>query len=266
MSIKLRSVNTKFWDDPFVEELSPSEKLLFLYLLTNPLTNLLGIYEITIKRISYDTGLTQEMVRKGLERFGKAEKVFCEENFIVLLNFLKNQNLNSNMKISVKRDYDKLPNSLKIKYALNDKEWFLMVRNDSGMPRKIEDEYEYESEVESEEELQEKTPPQKTWREDFSIYKKNLLSEFENILRDIKWVEDQERLNPNVDIPLTMEKSIKNYWGTEAGWKNKKKSKAEEPNWKLTFSKTMDINKVYKQNRQSFYAPKQIADPKLEKI
>jgi hypothetical protein len=70
MADKLRSVNTRFWEDPFVEELTPSEKLLFLYLLTNPLANLLGIYEITIKRISYDTGYEWfGTVRKGSKGF-----------------------------------------------------------------------------------------------------------------------------------------------------------------------------------------------------
>jgi hypothetical protein len=150
MANKLRSVNTKFWDDPFIEELTPTEKLLFLYLITNPLTNLLGVYEITIKRISYDTGISQEMVRKGLERYANGKKVFYEENYIILLNFLKNQNLNSNMKIAVKREFNNLPNSLKIKYTLNDSEWFGMVRNDSGMIREVEVEAEVEAEVEDE--------------------------------------------------------------------------------------------------------------------
>ena len=150
MSGKLRSVNTKFWDDPFIEELTSSEKLLFLYLLTNPLTNLLGIYEITIKRISYDTGLSQEIIRKGLERFETVKKVFFDDNYIILLNFLKNQNLNSNMKIAAKREYNNLPNSLKINYLLNDSEWFGMVRNGSGTIREIEVEVEVEVEVEKE--------------------------------------------------------------------------------------------------------------------
>ena len=150
MSGKLRSVNTKFWDDPFIEELTSSEKLLFLYLLTNPLTNLLGIYEITIKRISYDTGLSQEIIRKGLERFETVKKVFFDDNYIILLNFLKNQNLNSNMKIAAKREYNNLPNSLKINYLLNDSEWFGMVRNGSGTIREIEVEVEVEKEIENE--------------------------------------------------------------------------------------------------------------------
>ena len=123
MSDKLRSVNTKFWDDPFIEELSPSEKLLFLYLLTNSLTNLLGVYEISIKRISYDTGLTKETISKGFERFSKSKKAFLtNDNYVILPNWLKNQHLNTNMKVAVSKEFDQLPNSLKNKILSNGSE------------------------------------------------------------------------------------------------------------------------------------------------
>lgn len=122
MSEKLRSVNTKFWDDPFIEELSPSEKLLFLYLLTNPLANLLGIYEITIKRICYDTGLNKETVLNGLERFGTVRKAYYNDNFIILPNWLKNQRLNRNMKINVGKYFNELPMSLKTNILSNGSE------------------------------------------------------------------------------------------------------------------------------------------------
>ena len=129
MSFKLRSVNTKFWEDPFVEELSPEEKLLFLYLITNPLTNILGIYELTIKRMAYDSGLGFETIRKGLESFKKKGKVFYFENFVILPNFLKNQNLNKNMQIGACKLFDSLPESVKNLIITNDSEPFGTIRN-----------------------------------------------------------------------------------------------------------------------------------------
>ena len=113
MKSKLRSVNTRFWDDPFIEELNPSEKLLFLYLLTNSLTNLLGIYEITIKRITFDTGLTRETILKALKGFESVGKVFYIDGFIVLPNFLKNQRLNPNMVKNAISEFNDLPEWLK---------------------------------------------------------------------------------------------------------------------------------------------------------
>lgn len=127
MAFKLRSVNTKFWEDPFIENLRPEEKLLFLYLLTNPLTNMIGIYEISIKRMSYDTGLTIERVEKALKAFNG--KVVYLNDYILLPNFLKNQNLNTNMKTGAMKIYDELPNWLRD--SINDKplEAFESLRN-----------------------------------------------------------------------------------------------------------------------------------------
>lgn len=161
MADKLRSVNTRFWNDSFVEELTPTEKLLFLYLLTNPLTNLLGIYEISLKRISYDTGLTLETVRKGLERFQTARKAFYVDNFIILPNFLKNQSLNPNMKIAVSRSFSELPNHIKDSILGNGSEGlgngsegFQMVTEWLGKLKvKVKEEIEEETKAENESDI-----------------------------------------------------------------------------------------------------------------
>ncbi len=111
----LRSVNTKFWVDSYIEDLNPSEKLLFLYFLTNPQTNMLGVYEISLKRISYDTGINKETILKALKGFERVKKVYFIENYVILPNFLKNQNLNLNMQKSCVDIYNNLPNTIKIK-------------------------------------------------------------------------------------------------------------------------------------------------------
>lgn len=154
MNDKLRSVNTRFWDDTFISELSPNEKLLFLYLITNPLTNLLGIYEITMKRICFDTGLKTDIIRKGFERFGKVKKVFFVDNFIILPNWLKNQRLNTNMKIAVSKEFKSLPDKLKINILGNDSEGLLNGSEGFGMVRERLGKYEIEieDEIESEKE------------------------------------------------------------------------------------------------------------------
>ena len=136
MPEKLRSINTKFWNDPYIEELSPSEKLLFLYCLTSPYSNLLGIYEISQKKISFETGLNQETIRKGFERFGKDSKVFYKGNFIIIPNFLNHQRLNSNMKIGITKIFNDLPEWLRndvlgngSEGLGNDSEGFEKIRN-----------------------------------------------------------------------------------------------------------------------------------------
>lgn len=53
-----RTIHTCFWTDPKVaEDFTANERLLYLFLLTGPSTNLSGCYEITTKQISFFTGL-----------------------------------------------------------------------------------------------------------------------------------------------------------------------------------------------------------------
>jgi len=88
---KERYVNTKFWDDTYIISLDPSEKLLFLYLLTNPLTNIAGVYEITPRRISFDTGFEKDMVRRILDRFEADGRIKYQDGWVAIKNFIKHQ-------------------------------------------------------------------------------------------------------------------------------------------------------------------------------
>lgn len=92
---KQRYINTKFWEDAYVSNLDPSEKLIFLYLLTNSATSICGIYEIPVKRIASDTGYDRDMVLKILARFEKDQKIIYRDGWVVIANFLKHQNVNS---------------------------------------------------------------------------------------------------------------------------------------------------------------------------
>lgn len=153
---KLRSINTSIWSDPFIEELSPSHKLLFIYLLTNEKTNMLGIYEATAKKISFETGIPKNDVLKGLEVFETIGKVECVENFIIIKNYLKHQKFNTNMKKSAIQTYIDLPKELKINGLTfkdcNPSEGFERLSKGLGMLSKIEVKDEVEVKVKSEKE------------------------------------------------------------------------------------------------------------------
>jgi len=157
---KLRSLSTSFWSDPFIEDLSVSEKLLFIYLITNEKTNMLGIYELSIKKISFETGIDKATVQKALKRFETINKVKYVDNHIILINFLKHQHFNTNMKKSAIDCYLNLPETLKIQGVNIDKtnplEAFESLCEGFGMVRKVEVEDETEGEVENEEQEQKK--------------------------------------------------------------------------------------------------------------
>ena len=68
MGIK-RIVDTAFWTDGKVDEFSPEDKYFMLYLLTNPFTTQLGIYEISIKQVAFQMGYSIDAVKVLLDRF-----------------------------------------------------------------------------------------------------------------------------------------------------------------------------------------------------
>jgi DnaD/phage-associated family protein len=73
---KYRMVRTDFWKNPIVlEEMSPEDKLFYLYLLTNPNTTQIGIYKITKKQMAFDLGYSMEVVNSLMERFIHHHKV-----------------------------------------------------------------------------------------------------------------------------------------------------------------------------------------------
>lgn len=144
---KKRSVDTHFWNDNYVADLDPIEKILFLYFLTNPLTNMLGVYEIPLRRIAFDTGIDSDMVKKIIERFDRDDKFSYVDGFLVVHNFLNHQNLNTNMKTSAENEFLSLPDNVMRNSKL---ERVRKALKGLGMLRKIEIEYEYESERELE--------------------------------------------------------------------------------------------------------------------
>ena len=95
MSDDARMVKTKFWDDAFVCSLDVGAKLLYLYLLTNQSTNCAGCYEISMRRIIFDTGLIETVCIGYLDQFQKSGRIMYQDGWVSLKNFAKNQNFTS---------------------------------------------------------------------------------------------------------------------------------------------------------------------------
>ena len=91
MGIK-RVVDTAFWTDGKVDEFSPEDKFFMLYLLTNPFTTQLGIYEMSIKQAAFQLGYSVETVKVLLDRFENEYNMIIfspKTNEIAVLNFLR---------------------------------------------------------------------------------------------------------------------------------------------------------------------------------
>jgi hypothetical protein len=94
---KNRYVNTEFWRDEYIENLDPFERYLYLYCITNPLTNVAGIYKISLKRIAFETGIEKNMLLKMFARFENDGKIKYSDGFLICRNTIKHQKLNTNI-------------------------------------------------------------------------------------------------------------------------------------------------------------------------
>jgi len=106
---KTRMINTRLYSDNYVADLDALEKFLFVYLLTNQLTNISGIYEIPLKTIAFETGIDKDSVAKILLRFEEANKIKYFNGWIAVRNFLKNQSLNPKVCTGVIIEIKKAP-------------------------------------------------------------------------------------------------------------------------------------------------------------
>lgn len=73
-----RNVHVSFWTDAkVVDDFTPEDRYFYVYLLTNPHTNLCGCYEISMKQMSDELGYNKESIEKLIDRFHKIHKVIA---------------------------------------------------------------------------------------------------------------------------------------------------------------------------------------------
>lgn len=71
-----RTISNSFWTDSKVDDtFTPEDKYFYLYLLTNPHTNICGCYEISNKQMSRETGYNEDTIKRLIERFEKVHDV-----------------------------------------------------------------------------------------------------------------------------------------------------------------------------------------------
>ena len=225
-----RSISTSIWSDPFFEDLSPSDKLIFVYLITNEKTNMLGIYECSEKKISFETGIDSDTVKMGLKRFERVKKISRVANYIILLNFMKHQKYNTNMKKSALSTYGDLPNDLRTcdlsEFNGDSLKAFETLSNHYGMVPKVEVEVEVELEGELEVELEVKTKPtiKTRYAQDVIDCVKNCLEHFDGHLhpktpkQKNQWCEAVEKLNRIDGIPYEQIEAITEWARKDEFW------------------------------------------------
>lgn len=148
MGIK-RIVDTGFWTDGKVDEFSPEDKYFMLYLLTNPFSKQLGIYEISIKQAAFQMGYSIDAFNVLLDRFENKYKIIVfskETNEIAIVNFLRHSVMKGGKPVEdcIKQDMAKVKNKKLIDYVFSR----ICNRDDLNVTvKKIVDEYINENDI-----------------------------------------------------------------------------------------------------------------------
>jgi predicted Fe-S protein YdhL (DUF1289 family) len=114
-----RKISVTFWNDSFVQGLTPEGKYFYLFLMTNTRTTQCGIYEITMSQMCFETGYNQATVEKLLLFFEKSDKIKYSKstNEIALRNWPKYNDSESPKVLScVEKELKQVKNKVLIQY------------------------------------------------------------------------------------------------------------------------------------------------------
>lgn len=90
--MKTRIIYTKFYQDSYILSLAPTERFLFLYLISNSHIGLSEYYEASKIIISFETGLNNSQIESTMDKFQKDKKFsFCGD-WIKIINYQKYNN------------------------------------------------------------------------------------------------------------------------------------------------------------------------------
>ena len=166
-----RKVHTEFWKDTrVIEELTPEDKLFFLYILTNSNTSQIGVYKITKKQIAFEIGYSQESVASLMQRFEKEHRLirYNEKTREIAIKNWGKYNLNRGGKPvidCIKKELKEVKDKSLLSYISRFiereeiRELFLQTINDDSYNKYVDDSlssFGQEEEKEEEEEEEEK--------------------------------------------------------------------------------------------------------------
>jgi hypothetical protein len=90
--MKTRIIQTRFWDDEFISDCSLYTQHLYIYLLTSQYINICGIFQLPVKKILYETKLTEKQFEIAEQELAQADKVYFFKGWVFVKNAMKNNN------------------------------------------------------------------------------------------------------------------------------------------------------------------------------
>ena len=237
MGIK-RIVDVSFWTDSKVDEFSPEDKYFMLYLLTNPFTTQLGIYELSIKQAAFQMGYSMDAFNVLLDRFENKYHMIVyskETGEIAIKNFLRHSIIKGGAPVR-----DCLIKELK---AVKNKDLiasvFSHIKGGEGLNETVKNiiaEYEEkngllyycndkqndnENDVSYHDTVTNRSKPQKPVKHKYGEYKNVLLTDEELQKLKTEYSDYEERIERLSSYVASTGKSYKSHYATIRNWARK---------------------------------------------
>lgn len=106
-----------------------------------------------------------------------------------------------------------------------------------------------------------------TWRTSYDDYVEEHDIAYSILIEDQEYLSKLKRLNPSLDVLLSLENS-KEYWRSKEAWEHKKSKKSKDLNWESTYRNAVrfPMNRVFEDKpRQSQYGPQKVTNEDIEK-
>ena len=115
-------VATRFWTDEKIINIDPETKVLYLYCLSSPHSNMAGFYRLPKAYIQADLGISKEQLDKGFNKLlDKGLVKYCERTSVILItNYFKYNSIqNKNQAKGAANRTSELPKNSLIKDYIN---------------------------------------------------------------------------------------------------------------------------------------------------
>ena len=113
--MKYRQINTNFWEDGYILDLTNEEKIFFIYIFTNDKVNMTGIYELPDRVISSTLGATLGVVAELKKKFTKDNKFSFYKGWVFIHNFSVHNHYSSapNVVKTFVKDFNSIPEDVR---------------------------------------------------------------------------------------------------------------------------------------------------------
>jgi len=97
------------WNDEWFYDLSPNQKLVWVFLLTNPRNNIAGVYQMNPRWAAGLIGISADEYSLCIAYFEESKKIIKHGDWIILVNFSRHQSNNPKVEAGVLRILGELP-------------------------------------------------------------------------------------------------------------------------------------------------------------